>query len=181
MYLLTKLTVATFCSVVVLDLGSCIQAAWAHPGVKWYQSTNTGAGVGPQEYTLVKMKALELRGALADLTSKAPDSEVFFMAATLRPETMYGQTNCWVLPDGDYVAVQGPGKAVYVLCASAPFPNLDIITMCDRRHILRLPEWAITLKTEKDIDEQLRWVWSVGAREQPETLHSRTSCLKLAK
>ena len=26
------------------------------------------------------------------------------MAATLRPETMYGQTNCWVLPDGQYGA-----------------------------------------------------------------------------
>lgn len=24
---------------------------------------------------------------------------VFLMAATLRPETMYGQTNCWVQPD----------------------------------------------------------------------------------
>ena len=77
-----------------------------------------GAGVGPQEYTLVKMKALELRGALAELTGKAPDSSVFFMAATLRPETMYGQTNCWVLPEGDYVAVQGPENAIYVMCAS---------------------------------------------------------------
>lgn len=66
----------------------------------------------------MKMKALELRGSLAALTAQAPNSEVFFMAATLRPETMYGQTNCWVLPDGEYVAVQGPGNAVYVLCAS---------------------------------------------------------------
>ena len=24
---------------------------------------------------------------------------VFLVAATLRPETMYGQTNCWVRPD----------------------------------------------------------------------------------
>lgn len=29
---------------------------------------------------------------------------VFLLAATLRPETMYGQTNCWVLPDGLYGA-----------------------------------------------------------------------------
>ena len=29
---------------------------------------------------------------------------MFLMAATLRPETMYGQTNCWVLPDGQYGA-----------------------------------------------------------------------------
>ena len=26
------------------------------------------------------------------------------MAATLRPETMYGQTNAWVLPEGKYGA-----------------------------------------------------------------------------
>ena len=27
---------------------------------------------------------------------------VFLVAATLRPETMYGQTNCWVHPDLTY-------------------------------------------------------------------------------
>ena len=33
-------------------------------------------------------------------TNKGRD--VFLTAATLRPETMYGQTNCFVLPEGDY-------------------------------------------------------------------------------
>lgn len=37
------------------------------------------------------------------------------MAATLRPETMYGQTNCWVLPDGEYGAYAGPDDDVYVM------------------------------------------------------------------
>lgn len=32
--------------------------------------------------------------------------EVFLAPATLRPETMYGQTNCFVLPDGDYGAYE---------------------------------------------------------------------------
>jgi leucyl-tRNA synthetase len=27
---------------------------------------------------------------------------VFLVAATLRAETMYGQTNCYVLPEGEY-------------------------------------------------------------------------------
>ena len=40
---------------------------------------------------------------------------VYLMAATLRPETMYGQTNCWVLPDGEYGAYAGPGGEVYVM------------------------------------------------------------------
>lgn len=63
----------------------------------------SGEGVGPQEYTLIKMKALELPGKLAALQGKGT---VYLMAATLRPETMYGQTNCWALPDGDYGAFQ---------------------------------------------------------------------------
>ena len=40
---------------------------------------------------------------------------VFLMAATLRPETMYGQTNCWVLPEGQYGAYRGLGGEVYVM------------------------------------------------------------------
>jgi len=34
------------------------------------------------------------------------------MAATLRPETMAGQTNCWVLPEGDYGAYRYPPPPV---------------------------------------------------------------------
>lgn len=30
------------------------------------------------------------------------DKKVYLVAATLRPETMYGQTNCFVKPDGEY-------------------------------------------------------------------------------
>ena len=37
---------------------------------------------------------LELPAALAHLAGR----RVFLLAATLRPETMYGQTNCWILP-----------------------------------------------------------------------------------
>lgn len=67
-----------------------------------------------QEYTLIKMEALELPGKLAALKEHG---KVFFMAATLRPETMYGQTNCWVLPDGEYGAFAAPEGQVYIMCA----------------------------------------------------------------
>jgi len=50
--------------------------------------------VGPQEYTLIRMEVLKLPEALKSLEGKT----VVMLAATLRPETMYGQTNCWVLP-----------------------------------------------------------------------------------
>jgi hypothetical protein len=40
---------------------------------------------------------------------------MFLMAATLRPETMYGQTNCWALPEGRYGAYKGLNGEVYVM------------------------------------------------------------------
>ena len=75
----------------------------------------SGEGVGPQEYTLIKMKVLELHGALSALQGR----DVYFMAATLRPETMYGQTNCWVLPTGEYVAVEGLNNEAYIVAERA--------------------------------------------------------------
>ncbi len=44
---------------------------------------------------------------------------MFLMAATLRPETMYGQTNCWLLPDGEYGAYRGTGGSVFVMAPRA--------------------------------------------------------------
>ena len=46
------------------------------------------------------------------LQGKGP---VQFLAATLRPETMYGQTNCWVLPEGQYGAYRGLNNEIYVM------------------------------------------------------------------
>jgi leucyl-tRNA synthetase len=59
-----------------------------------------GEGVGPQEYTLIKLKLADnIPDKLQSFISKG---DVFLVAATLRPETMYGQTNCFVLPSGEY-------------------------------------------------------------------------------
>lgn len=44
---------------------------------------------------------------------------MFLLAATLRPETMYGQTNCWVLPDGDYGVFRGPAGDIFVMAPRA--------------------------------------------------------------
>uniref|UniRef100_A0A8C4R6J2 leucine--tRNA ligase n=1 Tax=Eptatretus burgeri TaxID=7764 RepID=A0A8C4R6J2_EPTBU len=63
----------------------------------------TGEGVGPQEYTLVKIRILEpFPPKLASLSGRS----VFLVAATLRPETMFGQTNCWISPGIVYVAYE---------------------------------------------------------------------------
>uniref|UniRef100_A0A8B9JUE2 Leucine--tRNA ligase, cytoplasmic n=1 Tax=Astyanax mexicanus TaxID=7994 RepID=A0A8B9JUE2_ASTMX len=71
----------------------------------------TGEGVGPQEYTLIKMKIVEPYPAkLSDLKGK----NVFLVAATLRPETMFGQTNCWVRPDMKYIAFETANGDVFI-------------------------------------------------------------------
>ncbi len=39
---------------------------------------------------------------------------VFLVAATLRPETMYGQTNCWLKPDMPYIAFENTKGEVFI-------------------------------------------------------------------
>ncbi|XP_050477440.1 leucine--tRNA ligase, cytoplasmic isoform X1 [Bombus huntii] len=70
-----------------------------------------GEGVGPQEYTLIKMKLREpYPPSLKSLSGKS----VYLVAGTLRPETMYGQTNCWVHPDINYIAYTLLNGDVYI-------------------------------------------------------------------
>ena len=51
-------------------------------------------------------------GPLAELSGQG---RVFFLAATLRPETMYGQTNFWLLPKGEYGAYRGLNNEIYIM------------------------------------------------------------------
>ena len=46
---------------------------------------------------------------------------VFLVAATLRPETMYGQTNCWVRPDMQYVAFETTQGEVFICTRRSSF------------------------------------------------------------
>ncbi|XP_063692555.1 leucine--tRNA ligase, cytoplasmic-like [Bolinopsis microptera] len=71
----------------------------------------TGEGVAPQEYTGIKIKLLiPFPAALSGLFGK----KVYLVAATLRPETMYGQTNCFVKDDIEYVAFEAKNNEVYI-------------------------------------------------------------------
>lgn len=70
-----------------------------------------GEGVGPQEYTLIKIK---LKEPFPNVFSALKGKEIFLVAATLRPETMYGQTNCWIHPDMKYIAFLVKGGEVFV-------------------------------------------------------------------
>lgn len=48
---------------------------------------------------------------------------VFLVAATLRPETMYGQTSCFLLPTGDYVAVEMKNDEIFI-CSERSAQNM---------------------------------------------------------
>lgn len=82
-----------------------------------------GEGVGPQEYTLIKMALVdaEKRAQISGISEK---DEVFLVAATLRPETMYGQTNCFVLPEGEYGLFRMKNKEVWI-CSDRSALNMS--------------------------------------------------------
>jgi leucyl-tRNA synthetase len=83
---------------------------------------STGEGVGPQEYTLIKLEVVQpLPPVLAALSKY---EHVFLVAATLRPETMYGQTNCFLLPDGVYGAFEMKDGSVFV-CSERSVLNMS--------------------------------------------------------
>ena len=73
----------------------------------------SGEGVTPQEYTLIKMRVLELPECLSPIEESKRD-KVFMVAATLRPETMFGQTNCWILPSGEYGVFQMKNGDIFI-------------------------------------------------------------------
>ncbi|CAF2869864.1 unnamed protein product [Rotaria sp. Silwood2] len=68
---------------------------------------SSGECIGPQEYTLIKLR-IDDNHIPEKLKPHVTSSTtgVYFAAVTLRPETMYGQTNCWLHPDIHYVAFE---------------------------------------------------------------------------
>lgn len=65
---------------------------------------SSGEGVGVQEYTGIKLRVEEWPEAAKKIVDgKLPaGANVYFVPATLRPETMYGQTCCFVGPKVEY-------------------------------------------------------------------------------
>ncbi|XP_034033947.1 leucine--tRNA ligase, cytoplasmic isoform X2 [Thalassophryne amazonica] len=88
----------------------------------------TGEGVGPQEYTLIKMKIVEPYTAKFKskvfYSSCMKGKNIYLVAATLRPETMFGQTNCWVRPDMKYIAFETTSGDIFI-CTSRSARNMS--------------------------------------------------------
>lgn len=74
----------------------------------------------PQEYTIIKLEVLRPFPAESPLNSHLLDGKKVYLApATLRPETMYGQTNCYVLPEGQYGAFEFKNDEVFIVSERA--------------------------------------------------------------
>ncbi len=90
---------------------------------------SAGEGIATQEYVALKLKALEWSDkAKQAIGDKIPsDANVYFIPATLRPETMYGQTCCFVGPNVEYGIYRVPkddGKDEYYFCSERSARNM---------------------------------------------------------
>lgn len=80
----------------------------------------SGEGVGPQEYVGIKITLQHIPDVLK--SKLTPGKPVHLVAATLRPETMYGQTCCFVSPKINY-GVYDRGDE-YVVCTERAYRNM---------------------------------------------------------
>lgn len=94
----------------------------------------SGEGVTPQEYVGIKIEALEFPAEtqkLIDAANLDKSKKLYFVAATLRPETMYGQTCCFVSPTIDY-GIFDAGNAYYITTRRA-FKNMSYQKLTPKR------------------------------------------------
>ncbi|KAJ9096600.1 hypothetical protein QFC19_007133 [Naganishia cerealis] len=101
----------------------------------------SGEGVGPQEYTAIKMKVLQWAEALSeDVKNAIKGKDVYMVAATLRPETMYGQTNCFVGTGINYGIYQASETEAYLVTERAARNMAFQGTFEDRGKLHKLAE-----------------------------------------
>lgn len=99
---------------------------------------SSGEGVTPQEYLCLKMRALQWSERAKQVVSeKLPaDANVYFIPATLRPETMYAQTCCFVGPKVEYAIFEvSPGSKEYFLVSNRAAQNMSFQGI--------FPEWGV--------------------------------------
>ncbi|KAK3693994.1 leucyl-tRNA synthetase [Podospora appendiculata] len=100
---------------------------------------SAGEGVGAQEYTCIKLETLEWADRAKQIIGdKLPaGAKVFFIPATLRPETMYGQLCCFVGTKVRYGIFElGSGKNEYVVATGRAARNMSYQNLS--------PAWGVT-------------------------------------
>ena len=89
----------------------------------------SGEGVGPQEYMAMKLEVTQWGERAKRVADVAQGKKVFFVAATLRSETMYGVTNLFVSPTVKYglypsSSTKGSDEEVLYLCTPRSARNM---------------------------------------------------------
>ncbi|KAH3902347.1 leucine--tRNA ligase CDC60 SCDLUD_002167 [Saccharomycodes ludwigii] len=96
----------------------------------------SGEGVTPQEYVGIKIEATEFAPEAAEIIKNCADldksKKFYFVAATLRPETMYGQTCCFVSPRIEYGIFDGGHNSYYITTERA-FKNMSYQKLTPKR------------------------------------------------
>jgi leucyl-tRNA synthetase len=91
----------------------------------------SGEGLGPQEYTAIKLEVVMFAKEAAEkfkaIEDEVKGKKIFFLAATLRPETMYGQTCCFVGPKLEY-GMFADRDEIYI-CTPRAARNLAYLTL----------------------------------------------------
>ncbi|RKP32709.1 leucyl-tRNA synthetase [Metschnikowia bicuspidata] len=88
----------------------------------------SGEGVNPQEYVGIKIEVTQFAAAAQKVFAghgfDLAANKVYLVAATLRPETMYGQTCCFVSPKITY-GVFKAAEGVYYITTKRAFKNMS--------------------------------------------------------
>ncbi|KAG7807857.1 hypothetical protein KL921_004152 [Ogataea angusta] len=96
----------------------------------------SGEAVLPQEYTGLKIEITEFAAKALEVFENEnfnlAGKKVFLVAATLRPETMYGQTCCFVSPKINY-GLFDAGNGNYYICTERSFKNMSYQKLTPRR------------------------------------------------
>lgn len=123
---------------------------------------SSGEGVTPQEYLCLKMRTLEWSESAKKVVSeKLPaDAKVYFIPATLRPETMYAQTCCFVGPKVDYAIFEvSAERKEYFLVSTRAAQNMSFQGI--------FPEWGVYKKVADVVGSDL-----IGTRvDAPLSIH----------
>lgn len=87
----------------------------------------SGEGVNPQEYVGIKIAVTEFAPAAQEVFAQhnfdLSANKVYLVAATLRPETMYGQSCCFVSPKIEY-GVFRAAEGEYYITTQRAFKNM---------------------------------------------------------
>jgi leucyl-tRNA synthetase len=99
----------------------------------------SGENVGPKEYTVIKLRVVEFPADREVFAPLAAYKNVYLGAATLRPETMIGQTNCWVGPEITYGAYELADEGNLIVCTQRAARNMAFQELLKHSNVEPVP------------------------------------------